>query len=116
MWRQTLACGVLYLMSAKYSSNVGGLAENLSDLTVALSQYAILLCSETLVSDMHHVLEVLIPGFGYTVLLCQGKMPRTHRMAVYVQDSYGAFRQPKFQCGCEMLVFMVCGVRQNLYV
>ena len=38
-------------------------------------------------------------------------------MAAYVRDGYGAFRQPKFECGCcEMLVFRVCGVRQNLYV
>ena len=38
-------------------SNVRGLAGNLSDLTVASSQYDILFCSETLVSDMHHVSE-----------------------------------------------------------
>ena len=56
-------------------SNVRGLARNLSDLTVASSQYDILLCSETLVSDMRHVSEVLVPGFGRPVLLCQGKMP-----------------------------------------
>ena len=38
-------------------------------------------------------------------------------MAAYVRDGYGAFRQPKFECGCcEMLVFRVCGVRQNVYV
>ena len=38
-------------------------------------------------------------------------------MAAYVRDGYGAFRRPKFECGCcEMLVFMVCGVRQNFYV
>ena len=38
-------------------------------------------------------------------------------MAAYVRDEYGAFRQPKFECGCcEMLIFNVCGVRQNLYV
>ena len=44
-------------------------------------------------------------------------MPRARGMAVYVRDGYGAFRQPKFECGCcEMLVFRVCGVRQNLYV
>ena len=38
-------------------------------------------------------------------------------MAAYVRDGYGAFRQPKFECGCcKMLFFRVCGVRQNLYV
>ena len=44
-------------------------------------------------------------------------MPRPREMAAYVRDGYGAFRQPKFECGCcEMLVFRVCGVTQNLYV
>ena len=98
-------------------SNVRGLAWNHSDLTVASSQYDILLCSETLVSDMRHVSEVLVPGFIRPVLLRRGKMPRARGMAAYVRDSYGAFRQPKFECGCcEMLIFRVCGVRQNLYV
>ena len=44
-------------------------------------------------------------------------MPRARGMAAYVRDGYGAFRLPKFECGCcEMLFFRVCGVRQNLYV
>ena len=81
-------------------SNVLGLAGNLSDLTVASSQYDILLCSETLVSDMRHGSEVLVPSFGRPVLLCRGKMPRARLMAAYVKDGYGAFRQPKFECGC----------------
>ena len=38
-------------------------------------------------------------------------------MAAYVRDGYGAFRQPKFGCGCcKMLVFRVCLARQNFYV
>ena len=64
-------------------SNVWGLAMNLSDLTVALSQYDILLCSETLVLDMRRVSEVLVPDFGRSVL-CRGKMPRARGMAVNV--------------------------------
>ena len=36
-------------------SNVWGLARNLSDLTVASSQYDVLLCSEILVSDVSRV-------------------------------------------------------------
>ena len=105
MRRQTLASGVLYLLSVEYSSNVQGLAGNLSDLKVASAQYDILLCCETLVSDMHHVSEVLVPGFDCPVLLCRGKMPRARGMAAYVRDGCGAFRKPKFECGCyEMLV------------
>ena len=74
------------------------LAVNLSDLTVASSQYDILLCSETLVSDMRHVSEVLVPDFGRHVLLCRGKMPQAcgMAMAAYIRDGYGAFCQPKF--------------------
>ena len=68
-----------------------GLAGNLSDLTVASSQYDILLCSETLVSDMRHVSEILVPGFGRHVLLCWGKMPQARGMAAYLLNGYGAF-------------------------
>ena len=47
------------------------------------SQYDILLCSEIFVSDMRHVSEVLVPGFGRPVLLYPGKMPRTRGMTAY---------------------------------
>ena len=74
----------------------------------------ILLCSETLVSDMHLVLELLVPGFGHPVLLCCGRMPRAQGMSAYVRDGYGAFRQPKFECGVAKCWFLgfAC-VRQN---
>ena len=62
-------------------SNVWGLAGNLSDLTVASYQYDVLFCSETLVSDMRHVSELLVPGFGRPVLLCLGKMSWARGMA-----------------------------------
>ena len=65
-------------------SNVRGLSGNLSDLAVASSQYYILLCSETWVSDLRHVSELLVPGFGRPVLLCRGKMPRARGMAAYM--------------------------------
>ena len=88
MWRLTLANGGLYSMSADYSSNVWVLARNLSDLTVASSQYDILLCSETLVSDMRYVSELLVPGFGHPVLLCWGRSPLAPGMVLYVRDGY----------------------------
>ena len=64
MWRLSLVRVVLFLLCAEYSSNVRGLEGNLSDLTTALSQYGILLCSVTLFSDMRHVSEFLVPEFG----------------------------------------------------
>ena len=100
-------------------SNVWGLAGNLIVTWpwLRLSMIYVLLCYEALVSDMRYVSEVLVPGFGRPVLLCRGKMPRALGMAAYVRDGYGAFRQPKFECGCcEMLFFRIRGVRQNLYV
>ena len=64
-------------------SNVRGLAVNLSDLTVASSQYDILVCSETLISDMRHVSELLVPGFGCPIFLCMGRMIRARGMAAF---------------------------------
>ena len=87
-----------------------GLAGNHSDLTVASSQYDILLCSETLVADMRHALEILVHGLGQPLLLCRGKMPRARGMAAYVRDGYGAFRQPKFECGSKCWI-LLCEVR-----
>ena len=81
-------CRPVHAVCRILCSNVRGLATNLSDLTMASSQYDILLCSETLVSDMRHVSEVLVPGFYRPVLLCRGKMPRAHGMAAYVRDGY----------------------------
>ena len=89
MWRLTLACGVLFLI-ADFSVVMRGLVGNLSDLTVASSQYDILLCSETLVSDM----RIWSP-----CLFVPGQDASDPRMAAYVQDGYGAICQPKFECG-----------------
>ena len=89
-------------------SNDRGLSKNLSDVTVASSQYYLLLCCETLVSDKRHISELLVLGFGHPVLLCRDGMLRVRQMAAYVGDGYGAFRQTKFECGCcEMMVFKV---------
>ena len=69
-------CGIL-------CRNVRGLAGNLSDLTVSSSQYDMLFFSESMISDMHHMSELLVLGFGCPVLLCLGKLPRARRMAAY---------------------------------
>ena len=91
-------------------SNVWSLSGNLSDLAMASSQYDILLCFETIVSDLCQVSELLVPGFGRPVLLCRGKLPRAHGMAAYVRDGYGAFRQPNLSVvvvKCWLLGFVV---------
>ena len=81
---------------------------------MASSQYDLLFVLRDPGSDRRHMSELLVPGFGRPVLLCRDVVPRARRMAAYVRDGYGAFRQPKFECGCcEMLVFRVCGARHN---
>ena len=72
-------------------SIVRGLAGNLSDLTVASFQYKILICSETLVSDMPHVSELVVLGLGRPILLFRGMMPLARVMAAYLSV---------VECGC----------------
>ena len=93
-----------------HCSNVRGLARDLSDLTLASSLYDILLCSETLVSDMRHVSELLVSGFGRPVLCLftqEGDLVlHGPKDVAYVRDRYEAFRPPKFERDCcEMPIF-----------
>ena len=74
MWRLTAwPAANVPAVGRIFCSNVWGLAGNLRDLTVVSSHYDILLCSETLVSDMRHMSEILVPGFGRIVLLCRAR-------------------------------------------
>ena len=76
--------------------SVCGLAVDLSNLTVASSQCDILLCSETLVSDIRHVSELLVPSFGRPVLLCRGRMARARGMAAPYEMDRENFVNPHF--------------------
>ena len=92
-----------------------GLAGILSDLTVASSRNDILLWSKTLVSDMLHVSELLVPGFGRPVLLCRGRMHRAEGCRHTCEVDIEHFANPSLSVVvCEMLVFRVWGARQNL--
>ena len=76
-------------MPAVYSvySNVPGLSKDLSDLTMASSQYDTLFCAETFITDLRNISELLVPGFGRIVLLCRD-MYRARRLAAYVSNGY----------------------------
>ena len=60
-------------------------------MTVALYLYELFLCSETMLSDMRHMCEMLSPGFGRPELC---RMPHAGGVAAYMKDGYGAFHQP----------------------
>ena len=79
-----------------YCSNVLGLVGNLSDLTVASSQYDILLCSETLVSDMQHERVGVAGSWFWSPCLVVSGQDASGPMA-HVRNGYGEFRQPKFK-------------------
>ena len=103
-------CRILY-------ANIRGLHGNLNDLIASSRQYDILLCSETLVSGMRHVSEVLIPGFKKPVLLQRNAIPRAQGMAVYIRKDFPASRKPNFECRChEVQVVKVCGKTNNFYI
>ena len=110
MWRETLARGVLYLLSAEYSEVMCGA------------------WPETLVPDSGFAsvwYTVVLWDFGLRYALRVGGAGSRFRspcLVVSGQDAsgpldgcgYGAFRQLKFECGCcEMLFFRVCGMRHN---
>ena len=107
-----LSVSSFIFFSPPLCSNVPGLSRSLSDLALASSQYDILLCSETLVSDLRHMSDLV------AVSSCAGAsclVPVGWRH-MYEMDMEH-FAKPKFECGCcEMLVVRVCGLRQNFYV
>ena len=103
-------CRVMY-------ANIRGLHKNISDLIAASSQYDVLLCSETLVSQMRHSSEVLIPGFKKPVLYKRDAIPRARGMAVYIRNKYPASHKSGYECGChEIQVIKVSGRHNNFYV
>ena len=103
-------CRVMY-------TNIRGLHKNISDLTVASSQYDILLCSETLVSQMRHSSEVLIPSFKKPILFRRDAVPRARGMAIYIRNKYPASHKTNYECGChEIQVIKVSGRHNNFYL
>ena len=89
------------------------------NLAVASSQYEILLCSETMVSDLSHVSELLVSGFGGPVcLVVPGQAALCPWDGGICTRWIWSISPTKISvCGCcEMLVVRVCGLRQNFYV
>ena len=96
-------------------SNVLSLAGNLSDLTVGSFQYDMLLCSETLVSDMRHVSELLVPdSVSLSCAWARCLVPEgwLHTYEMVTEH----FANRNFSVVVAKWCFGVCGVRQNLFV
>ena len=103
-------CRILY-------SNIRGLFKNKKELDIASTNFDILLCSETIVSDMRHLSELLVPGFKKPFLIKRQAIPRARGMALYVREGLSATHRPLFECGChEMQVVKISGRLVNLYI
>ena len=76
-------CYVLYL-------NVRELHGNLHDLTVASKQFYISLCSENLVSNMKHDVELSIPDSKRPILLKHDEINKAQGMATYIRSGCSA--------------------------
>ena len=69
-------------------SNIRGLHANLDELAVAGSDYDVLVCAESKVSDRRHLSELRIPGFGCPQQRLRNSTPGAQGMALYVRDGF----------------------------
>ena len=74
-------------------SNIRGLHANLDELTAAASDYDVLVCAESKVSDRCHLLELRIPGVGSPNSGCGAQ-----GIALYVRGGFCSFLQSKLEC------------------
>ena len=120
-----LLCGDIELNPGPQSANkarllycnIRGLYGNFNDLAVASSKYDIILCSETLVSQLRSINEVLLPNFRKPYLIRRDAFPRARGLSVYIRKGFNATLLPNFSCGChEMQVIRVSSRLNNFYV
>ena len=71
-------------------SNISGLHANLDELAVAGSDYDVLVCAESKVSDRRHLSELRIPYFGCPQQRLRNSTPGAQGIALHVRE--GRFR------------------------
>ena len=98
-------------------ANIRGLSTNINELKAISTDYDLVLCSETIVSDYRHSSELLIPHFNKPWLIRRNAQPRARGMSVYVRAGFAATRQRDMECGChEVMVVRVCSRYNNFYI
>ena len=78
-------------------SNIRGLHATFNELAVAGSDYDVLVCAESIVSDRRHLSELRIPGFGCSQQRLRKSTPDVQGMALYVREGFRSFRQSKLE-------------------
>ena len=98
-------------------TNIRGLKTNLQDLSVASPGFDLVFCSETLVSELRHTSELLMPGFKKPILLRRNSIPRAQGLAIYIRSSFSATRTSGYECGChETVIIKISSRYKNFYI
>ena len=71
--------------------NIYDLCANLDELAVAGSDYDVLVCVESKVSDRHHLSELCIPGFGCPQQRLRNSTPGAQDMVLFVREGFHSF-------------------------
>lgn len=98
-------------------ANIRGLKGNLNDLSLTSTNYDVLCCSETLVSEMRHISELLIPNFKKPILFRRNSIPRAQGMCVYIRSGFNACRLTSIECKChEIILLKITSKYNNFYL
>ena len=77
---------------------------------MAGSDYNVLDCAESKVSDLRHLSELRILGFGIRQQRPTNSTPGAEGMALYVMEGFHSFRQSKLECSCMSLECFIFAV------
>ena len=81
------------------------------------SDYNILVCAGSKVSDRLHLSELRIPGFGWPQHRLRNCTPDAQGMALYVRERFRSFRKSKLECSFhESCAFRIYSRINNFYV
>ena len=84
-------------------SNIRCLHANLDELAVAGSDYDVLVCAESKVSDRRHLSELRILGFGFPQQRLRTSTPGAQGIALYVKERFRSFKLSKLECLARVL-------------
>lgn len=62
--------------------NTRGLRGNSDEPSAASIKFGIICCAETLVSDMRHTSELLLPNVNKSLLVCRNPLPRAQGLCI----------------------------------
>ena len=74
---------------------------------MAESDYVVLVCAESKVSDRRHLSELLIPGFGCPQQRLRNSTPGAQGLALFVREGFRSFSRASWSVLATSLVCFV---------